>query len=313
LMKIRSRSLKNHYSRDGRRRSLHRLGVRFRALRAFSLPVSVFPVWVATAAARRPEQWHWGALIAFTLGVALLHAAGNLLNDYFDFRSGVDRKVSGDEKRPGRFLVRGEMTPAEVLAQALGCLALSVPFAAYLVWTSGPQMLLFGGVAAVAVYAYTGPPLQLKYRALGEPLIFLVFGPCLMTGAAYAQTGAFEWSAVLLSVPVGFATTAILVGNNIRDHQEDSEARITTIAQVAGKAARLLYIFLVVTSAIGVAILSFTRFAPAVLGLSPVLLLLVVRALTKVWRGERLPDIDVQTARFESALLLFMLAGLILR
>ena len=92
------------------------LGKRLRALRAFSLPVSVLPVLVATAAVRPPAQWDWPILFASMLGVALLHCAGNLLNDYFDFRSGVDRKVEGDEGRPGRLLVRGQLRPKDILA-----------------------------------------------------------------------------------------------------------------------------------------------------------------------------------------------------
>ena len=81
------------------------LSKRLGALRAFSLPVSVLPVLVATAAVREPGQWDWPILIASMLAVALLHCAGNLFNDYFDFRSGVDHKTEGDEGRPGRFLV----------------------------------------------------------------------------------------------------------------------------------------------------------------------------------------------------------------
>ncbi|MDP6381344.1 MAG: UbiA family prenyltransferase, partial [Phycisphaerae bacterium] len=84
---------------------------------------------VATAAAIPAAQWHWEVLVASVLGVVLLHAAGNLLNDYFDFRSGVDRKVEGDEGRPGRVLVRGELAPKEVLLEAIVCLMLALPLA----------------------------------------------------------------------------------------------------------------------------------------------------------------------------------------
>ena len=70
-----------------------------RALRAFSFPLSVLPVFVATAAVLPPGEWRWDVLIASVAGVVLLHAAGNLLNDYFDFGAGVDRNVEGDEGR----------------------------------------------------------------------------------------------------------------------------------------------------------------------------------------------------------------------
>ncbi len=290
-----------------------RLGTRLRALRAFSFPVSVLPVLVATAAVRPLAGWDWGVLVASALGVLLLHATGNLFNDYFDFRSGVDRRETGDEGRPGRFLVHGEMTPAEVLGEALVCLLLLVPAAVYLLLKCGPGLLWFGGAAAFALYAYTGPPFQFKYRALGELLIFLVFGPVLMLGAAYAQTGRLEWSVLLFAVPIGFVTTAILVGNNIRDQQEDSAARIVTLAHVAGgRGGRLLYVALVLVSAICLAALGVVGLVPRVLVVAPLFLLLLLEPLAGVLRGRRIPDIDVRTARFETVLLLFLVVVLVI-
>lgn len=289
------------------------LSMRARALRAFSFPVSVLPVLVATAAVSPVGQWRWDVLICSLLGAVFLHAAGNLLNDYFDFRSGVDRKVDGDEGRPGRLLVRGELVPKDVLVEAVVCLLLALSVAVYLVWRCGPGLLWFGAAALFAVYAYTGAPLHLKYRALGEPLVFVIFGPLLMTGAAYAQTGRVEPAALLFSVPVGFATTAILVGNNIRDYQEDRDAGTTTLAHAIGiRAVTVLYVLLVVLCVCGVAVLGMVLRGPYLLMAAPVLLVIMRGPLSAVAHGERLPDIDAQTARFESLVLLFLLVVLTL-
>lgn len=293
---------------QARRKGLRWFSVRARALRAFSFPVSVLPVFVVTAAVRPLGQWRWDILAASAVGVALLHAVGNLLNDYFDFRFGVDRKVEGDEGRPGRLLVRGELTPKELRVEAAICLLLSLLVTAYLTWKCGPVVLVFGSVAVFALYAYTGPPIRLKYHALGEPLIFLVFGPLLFVGAAYAQTGRWELPALLLSIPVGFTTTAILVGNNIRDDEEDRDAEIVTLTQVVGaRAARLLYVLLIVGSVLGLAILGVVGLGPRALSGAPLLLILIWGPLVHVYRGGRLPNIDFRTARFESALLIFLL------
>jgi len=289
------------------------LARRYAALRAFSLPVSVLPVPLAAAVAVPPGQWRWGVLIASAVGAGLLHAAGNLLNDYFDFRSGVDRKVEGDEGRPGRLLVRGELRPADVLAEAMVCLVLAGAMAAYLIWQCGPGLLWFALVAVAALYAYTGPPLKLKYHAMGEGLIFLVFGPVLMAGAAYAQTGRLEIGVLLVSVPVGLATTAILVGNNLRDLHEDGAAGIRTLVHVAGPGAtRLLYVLLVVLCVAGVAVLGAVGRLPRAVIAAPLLLALLRRPLAAVWRHERLPDIDARTAQFETVLLLALLAAVVI-
>jgi len=288
------------------------LSTRLRALRAFSFPVSVLPVLVATAAVYPYWQWRWDILLASVLGAVLLHAAGNLLNDYFDFRAGVDRKLDGDEGRPGRILVRGELLPKDVLIEVGMCLLVLTPVAGYLLWKCGPGLLWFGLAALAALYAYTGPPFALKYRAMGEPVIFFIFGPVLMVGAAYAQTAHWEWSALVASIPVGLATTAILVGNNLRDTEEDSTAGITTLTRLAGnRFARTVYVTLVLTSALVVSMLGVSGLGPRSFAAAPVLLVLVYGPLACVWRGKRIPDIDVQTARFETVLLVFLIVMLV--
>ena len=288
------------------------LTLRLRALRAFSFPVSVLPVVVVAAAVRPVGQWQWDVLAASALGVMLLHATGNLLNDYFDFRSGVDRRLTDDAQRPGRFLVRGELLPRDVLIEAGACLVLLTPVAAYLLWRCGLGLLWFGGAALVGLYAYTGWPLHLKYRALGEPLIFVVFGPVLLLGAGYAQTGQVSWTMGILSVPIGLATTAILVGNNVRDQQEDGDAGVVTLTHRVGlRAARVLYVVLVVGSVVGTGAIGVAGLGPLGLGAAPVLLVALWEPLRAIARHERLPDIDARTAGFETLLLLFTAAVLI--
>ena len=302
----------NSVAENASRTLRSRISLRWAAMRMFSLPISVLPVVLATAAVRPPGDWDWYVLIASVLGAVLLHLAGNMLNDYFDFISGVDRKVDGDENRPGRLLVRGLLRPAEVLAQAIICLLAAVPFGGFLLWRCGPGILWFGFAAIVGLYSYTGPPFKLKYRAMGEVLIFLICGPTLMLGAAYAQTGRIDMVVLWLSLPVGMTTTAILVGNNIRDTHEDSTAGIKTLAHVlGGKAMRALYVVLLAGSVLGLAGLAAAGVIPRAIMAAPILLVLLYKPLTHVWRGIRLPDIDARTARFLAALLVLLTATFI--
>ena len=284
-----------------------------RAVRAFSLPVSVGPVVLAAAAARPVGQWDFPALIACAFGVACLHAVGNLLNDYFDYRSGVDRRLDGDAGRPGRLLVRGELAPRDVLIEAGVFALLAAGAAAYLTWRGGPAVLAFAAAGAEGLYAYTGPPLRLKYRALGEPLIFVVFGPALMAAAAYTQTRRLEWRVVALSLPVGLATAAILTANNFRDRREDRDAGIRTLGQAAsGRLARGLYVALVFGCLFGLSALAAAGLGPRVLLAAPVLGVLVAGPLWAMWRGRRVADIDARTARFEGVLLAALIAAYVL-
>ncbi len=286
------------------------LAKRVRALRLFSLPVTVLPVLVVAAAV---DVWDAGILTAAIAGVALLNVTGNMVNDIFDFRSGVDRRVHGDENRPGRLLVRGELSQRDYLKLVAVCSALAAGAGAYLAWRCGPGVLLFGAAGVLGLYVYTGPPFRLKYHALGELLIFILFGPVLVCGAAYALSGDLNWRVLLLSVPVGFATTAVLVGNNIRDRLEDAAAGIKTIAAIAGgKFAPALYVALEVGSVLVLAAMAAAGMLPPVVLAAPVLLLALAKPLKNIITGRRLPDIDARSAQFEGLMLIFLIAALVL-
>jgi 1,4-dihydroxy-2-naphthoate octaprenyltransferase len=284
-----------------------------RAARLFSLPLSVLPVLVAFAAAGRPESWHVDRLVATVLGVGLFGAAGNLLNDYFDYVQGVDRRLERDAGRPGRMLLRGQIAPRQVLRAALACVLLAGAPLAYLTWAAGPAAIAFAALAVVGLYAYTGPPLTLKYRALGEPLIFVLFGPALMAGAGFVQVGRIDTTVLLASVPIGLATTAVLFGNNVRDADEDRQAGIRTLAHAAGRRAGGLYVALVLSAAGLPAGLALLGGLPTGLLLCPLSLLWVARPVRAAWARRRMSDIDVRTARFSAVLAAMILAAFLAR
>ncbi len=288
------------------------LWIRLRALRAFSFPLTVLPVVIAAAAVRPLAEWDWGVLVASVVGVMLLNATANLLNDYFDFRSGVDRRLEGDEARPGRFLVRGELSPRDVFLEAMVCLLLALLVAGYLLWRCGPGPLWFGVPGVLAVYAYTGPPLHLKYRALGEVLIFIVLGPLLMAGAAYAQVGRSPVSVILLSVPVGLVTTGVLLGNNMRDTDEDAAAGIRTLGRMLGvRGIATAYVLIVLVPPLMVGGLVASGLAPAGALACSVSLLPACLLVRRTLRAKRVPDIDARTARYALVFMLALGAGMV--
>lgn len=280
-----------------------------RALRAFSFPLSALAVLTATAVALPVPQWRWDVLAASLVGAVALHAVGNLCNDYFDFRLGVDR-LSDDPGRPGRLLVRGELT-----LRAVGLLALTAGLTAclaagYVVGQIGPGVLAFAAVGAVGALAYTAPPWKLKHRAMGEAVVFVVFGPALMAGAAWAQTGRLSPAALLVSIPAGLATAAVLAGNNLRDRDEDAAAGVWTVAQMGqGRLGRWVYLLLPAVAVAVTAVLAWIGFLrPMLLG-APALLLLLAQPAGQIWHGRRVVDVDRRTALFASVLLACLFAG----
>jgi 1,4-dihydroxy-2-naphthoate octaprenyltransferase len=285
---------------------------RLKALRAFSFPLSGLPALIALAAVRPVADFDWGAAAVALTAVLTFHAAGNLLNDYFDFRAGVDSRTDGP-RRPGRLLVRGELSPGEVLCLALAFLAVAAEAAAVLAVISTTKVLWFAGFAAIALYAYTGPPFSLKHRALGEPLVFVTFGPALMLGVSLAHAGRLHAEVLALSLPIGAATTAVLAANNLRDMAEDRQAGIRTLPLVLGRGAGLgVYVCLLIGALGGTAAVGLLTASARPLLAAPLLGVLCLPAAGRLLRGERLEDADVHTARFATALFAFVLLVMLL-
>jgi 1,4-dihydroxy-2-naphthoate octaprenyltransferase len=278
-----------------------RLRLWLRAVRPFSFPCSLLPFLVAAAAVAPLREWRFDTLGAVLAAVLSLHVAANLLNDYFDYVQGVDREQEDDQGRPGRLLVAGEIAPAQVLRGALTALGLVAASAVYLTWRVGPTVLAFYALALFGAYSYTGPPLRLKARGLGELTMLVFFGPGLVAGVAYVQVQRVTVPVLLISVPMGLAVSVILTSNNLRDFDEDAAGGVRTLAHRIGRrAAAWLYCAEGVAcpawmTAVGVAC------GRPLLALTFLSLLALAEPMRAVLSGRRLPDVDVRTAKFTAA------------
>lgn len=297
---------------SGSDRCGNRLLAVFRATRPFSFPVSFLPVVIGFAAVSPVSQWLCLLSLA-TLAIALLlHASGNLFNDYFDFISRVDTFRDEGSGRPGRMLVAGKVNPGFFLAEALACLAIALVPLTYIIWARDLWALAFFVPGALLLYAYTGPPFKLKYKALGELTIFVTFGPLMMGAAAWVQTGRLNPNVLLLSLSAGFLTAGMVAGNNARDYDEDREAGIKTSAQILGRrGGALLHVVLVMIGALVPAFLSVAQKAPWFLAFTPAALLFHLKPMQKLLDGKHVPDIDVRTARLEGLVFGYTLVCLI--
>src|SRR5439155_22589441 len=95
--------------------------------------------------------------------------------------------------------------------------------------------------------------LEYKFRALGLPLVFLLFGPLSVIGAYYVITGAFDPATMAVSIPVGLLVTAILHGNEWRDISEDARVGgVTFSIRVGRRLAHFGYLTMVVGSYLAV-------------------------------------------------------------
>ena len=175
-------------------------------------------------------------LVLCLLGVVILHAAGNLLSDYYDYKSGVDNEKAFAIP----FLVFHQFQPKTYLIYSIILFVVGCAIGIVLTCLSGPGLLIIGGIGVLLTLLYS----FLKYHALGDMDIFLIFGVLTVLGTAYALTGHFCPEALVVAVPVGLITVSVLHANNTYDIPTDGEAGIKTFAMlIGGKASSVLYRF----------------------------------------------------------------------
>lgn len=238
------------------------------------------------------------SLIAI-IGSILLHALVNVTNDYFDYNRGVDRPGAGTVAYRPHPIVHGILSPRATLAfgLSLGSTGLAL---AFLLAAQGRILApLLGLIGFLLAYGYTGPPFNLKYRALGEVTVFIAWGPLMAMGGYYVATGDTSFlGPALASIPIGSLVTSVLLANNLRDIEYDSKAGIKTLAIILGR-ERGLRLYAILTIAIPIAsivVLAALKLIPP-LSIIALALLYPLISLYKKLKIEIPVDADPRTAQ----------------
>lgn len=229
-----------------------------------TLPAAVVPVAVGTAAAVGEGDgiiW-WRAAAALVVSLAL-QIATNYVNDYADGERGADTGRVG----PVRLVASGLATAGQVKRAAAGAFAVAALAGLALALAVGPELLAVGAVSMLAGWAYTGGPKPYAYRGLGEVFVFVFFGVVATAGSTYVQLERLTALSLEASVPVGLASVALLVVNNLRDIPTDRvSGKMTLAVRLGDGGTRALYQAVVAGVLLGVVALSLTRPA-ALIGL----------------------------------------------
>jgi 1,4-dihydroxy-2-naphthoate octaprenyltransferase len=97
--------------------------------------------------------------------------------------------------------------------------------------------LLMMGLGAFFVLFYTWP---LKFFALGELSVFVVWGPLMIGGGYYAMNGTWSWGTLLAGLPYTLAVTTVIFGKHMDKRNEDIVRHIHTLPSlISEKAGRI--------------------------------------------------------------------------
>ena len=297
-----------HGARLGRRAAAW-----FEIARPFSFTASTVPVAAAGALAAINHRFSWPLFLAALLAGLFLHIGTNVINEIYDVRKGVDTITS---PRASHALLKGRLSEPEAFALATTAFLLSAAIGIGLIAVRGWPVAVLGAIGLLGGFGYTAPPLQLKFRALGLPVVFLLMGPLMVVGAYYVVTGTFDAKTLAISVPVGLLVTAILHGNEWRDIGDDARAGMATFSIRAGRrAAHIGYVSLVVGAYIALSMAVVAGALPPLSLLAMLSLPLLVRAIRSSELGasgqqRAIAMIDLQTAQLHAAFGTLLVLGL---
>jgi len=282
-----------------------------KALRAYSFPASVVPVAVGVAApfwAKAHITW-WTVPLVLAVGV-LIHIGTNLINDVVDYEKGVDRE--GALGGSG-VLLDGWLTPGQIRNAAIGAFVFAGIIGIPVLMIRGWPLVVIGAIGVLGGYFYTAPPLSLKYRALGDFIVYLCCGPLLVAGVSLAVCGIVPMAAIVAGLVVGLPVTALLVANNLRDMDDDRELKIRTLAMVFGpRWTKVEYLVLMIGALVSAPVLAVFGVLPYTACLSIGALFVALRPIRDLVQGRVEEQVVERTAQFHLVFGMLLTLGLFL-
>lgn len=215
------------------------------AARPRTLTAAVAPVLVGTAAAIADGAFAAVPAVAALLGAIFIQIGTNFANDYFDAKKGADRERVG----PLRVTQAGLVTERQMRAGIVVAFGFAFLCGIYLVVIAGWPIVIIGLISILCGLAYTGGPYPLGYHGLGELFVFVFFGLIAVAATYYVQALRWDPLVVLLAIPIGLLSVAVLVVNNLRDLESDRRAGKGTLVARYGRRFGQIEYLLVLTGA----------------------------------------------------------------
>ncbi|MBI3162398.1 MAG: prenyltransferase [Chloroflexi bacterium] len=183
--------------------------------------------------------WRDGAFsflpwLALVFGLIMAHASNNIFNDYTDYVRGVDKDNYYRNIYGAQPVASGLMTKTQHLTYFAVTALLAFAAGIYLVFVNSndPVVWTLLALGMFFVLFYTWP---LKYIALGEAAVLLVWGPLMIGGGYYVLTRQWSWDVVLACLPYALGVTTVIFGKHIDKLDKDKAKRIFTLPVVIGE------------------------------------------------------------------------------
>jgi 1,4-dihydroxy-2-naphthoate octaprenyltransferase len=257
-----------------------------RALRLPFLAGSIIPLITASAFVFQRASFSPLAFFMALIGVAALHLGSNLLNDYYDALGSDPINTRLTPFSGGsRVIQENEVAPNTILGLSVIFFSIGTACGIWFALSGRPYVLLIGLCGLLAGWTYSSPPLRLMSRGLGEPLIFLAFGPLITLATYYVMTDSLCYSAFLLGIPNGLLIMAVIWINEFPDYHADLEAnKRNLVVRLGLSRARYLYCLIMILPFLALIFLIYAIGLPVLAIISLGAFPLAIKAIHVVWR-----------------------------
>jgi 1,4-dihydroxy-2-naphthoate polyprenyltransferase len=218
----------------------------FRAMRIkFLLASLIASANGITLASSKYSSFDLGYAILTMAGVFSLHASIDLLNDYWDYKRGIDKITKRTKFSGGTgVLPENELSPKTVYKAAILFLMIGVLIGAYFVAVRGPIIAFILGFAVFAIFFYST-----KVVNFGLAELFVgIKGSLIVIGSFYVQTSFIEFPAVFIGIIIGMLSSSVLLVNSFPDYNADRlGGRRTLVIMLGKRSAYRIFSILVIT------------------------------------------------------------------
>jgi len=175
----------------------------------------------------------WYAILAFIGGIAA-HISVNALNEYFDFKSGLDLKTQRTPFSGGSGTLPAKPEMAHT-ALIIGLVSLAVAglIGLYFTAVQGWGLLPLGLLGLVVIYVYTIWLTRLPILCLVAP--GLGFGTLMVMGSHFAQNGSYTLASFVASLVPFFLVSNLLLLNQFPDVEADQSIGRKHFPIIAGR------------------------------------------------------------------------------
>ena len=177
-------------------------------------------------------------IIAY-FGIAIVHLATNLSDDYLDYKRLIKKGDFSKEEKSSKckYLKDGHATMNELRNVILIMLFVAALTGVILFFTAGWKVIIFALAVLPICLFYS----VLSSRGLGDFAVILAYGPLLFEGVYYVMTKTLSFEVLILSLACAMYVNSILYAHMLMDYDGDVASGKTTLCTRLGTKQNALF------------------------------------------------------------------------